>query len=238
MEQTVNDKAILYSHLVKARKVCGLCRGLANPARVSSSTFDSDQIGPWTLWQGNLDAEIMIVGQDWGDVRYFTTNAGHEAPRNPTNETLVKLLDSIRITIAPPTPQDSGGGEVFLTNAILCLKQDGLQGAVHSEWFENCGQHFLRPTIELVQPKILITLGKGAYRTIRTLYDLPQLKFREAITGSFCLREHTMCFPMYHCGRRILNTHRALEQQMKDWARVLPTLQIGSVSTTPDSSGH
>lgn len=234
----MNDKDIHYSQLVKARKVCGLCRGLENPARVSRNTFDSDQIGPWTLWQGNLDAEIMIVGQDWGDVDYFIDNAGHEAARNPTNEMLVKLLASIGIRINPPSPRDTGSGVVFLTNAILCLKQNGLQGAVQPEWFQNCSEHFLKPTINLVRPKILITLGESAYRSICTLYDLPQLKFRDAVAGSFRLSEHITCFPMYHCGRRILNTHRPLEQQLRDWERVFPALQTRSVSTTPESSGH
>jgi DNA polymerase len=27
-------------------------------------------IGPWTQWQGNLNAELMIVGQDWGGTEY------------------------------------------------------------------------------------------------------------------------------------------------------------------------
>ncbi len=216
----MNDKDIQYSQLVKARKGCGLCRGLENPACVSSSIFDSDQIGPWTLWQGNLDAEIMIVGQDWGDVRYFIGNAGHEAARNPTNEMLVKLLASIGVKIDPPSPQDTGGGIVFLTNAILCLKQNGLQGAVQPEWFQNCGEHFLKPTINLVRPKILITLGESAYRAMRDLYGLPKMKFKNAVAKKFHLSEATEYFPMYHCGRRILNTHRPPEQQFKDWARI------------------
>ena len=217
-----------YAYLIAARKTCTLCQGLRNPAQVLDGQYDSNQIGPWTLWQGNLNATIMLVGQDWGDVRYFTTNTGHEAPRNPTNETLVKLLDSIGIPIAPPTPQDDGGGEIFLTNAMLCLKQDGLQGAIHPEWFQNCGRHFLKPTIELVQPKILITLGESAYRVIQDLYSLTKMTFRSAVAEKFRLSETTEYFPMYHCGRRILNTHRNLDQQRKDWERV--ELALNAVS--------
>ncbi len=214
------DKITGYSQLVAARRACSLCQGLENPARVRASQYDSDQIGPWTLWQGNLDAEIMIVGQDWGDVRYFTVNAGHEAARNPTNEMLAKLLASIGIRIAPPSPQDNGSGTLFLTNAILCLKQNGLQGVVQPEWFQNCGEHFLKPTIDLVQPKILITVSEGAYRVIQDLYGLPKMAFKDAVAESFRLNEAMAYFPMYHCGRRVLNTHRHWEQQLQDWTRV------------------
>jgi hypothetical protein len=87
------------------------------------------------LWQGNLNAELVIVGQDWGDTRYFLTNRGREAARNPTNEILVKLLRSIGIEIAAPGAGTSGGGRCFLTNAALRLKQGGLQAKVDPEWF-------------------------------------------------------------------------------------------------------
>jgi hypothetical protein len=29
-----------------------------------------------------------------------------------------------------------------------------------------------------------------------------------------------LCFAMYHCGARILNIHRPLERQLRDWERV------------------
>src|SRR5690349_11426767 len=72
---------------------------------------------------GQPHADLVIVGQDWGDTRYFAANRGRDAARNPTNETLRSLLASIGIEIAPPAGTDAGGGEVFMTNAILCFKQ-------------------------------------------------------------------------------------------------------------------
>jgi hypothetical protein len=58
---------------------------LINPATCKGGIHDSDHIGPWSLWQGNLNGEIVIIGQDWGDARYFIANAGRDAPKNPTN---------------------------------------------------------------------------------------------------------------------------------------------------------
>lgn len=54
--------------LVQKRKQCRLCRGVTN---CSEFPQDSDQIGPWSLWHGDLDADILLVGQDWGDVDLF-----------------------------------------------------------------------------------------------------------------------------------------------------------------------
>ena len=143
-------------------KACSLCSALENPSRCEQGHYDSRHIGPWSQWQGHLNAELMVVGQDWGDTNYFIRNHGLEAQRNPTNNMLRELLGSIGIDVG--SPHDCrNDGRVFLTNAILCLKTTGgLQGNVKKEWFSNCGRAFLRPLIEIVGPKVVVCLGERA----------------------------------------------------------------------------
>ena len=118
------------------------------------------------------------------------------------------------------------GKAIFFTNAILCLKAGGLQSEVHSDGFSNCGKRFLKPTVDIVQPKVLVTLGEHAYKAIAVEYGIALLPFKAAVEteGGFRISEVTTLHPVYHCGRRILNTHRPLEIQLKDWARIGPTL--------------
>ena len=78
------DKGAAYRELVARRKACRQCAGLTNPSVCCGGRFDSGQIGPWTLWQGALDARVLIVGQDWGDTRYFTKWAGRDHPQGST----------------------------------------------------------------------------------------------------------------------------------------------------------
>ena len=214
-----------YAALVQARKACAVCTALMNPAACDGGVYDSDQIGPWSLWQGNLNAKLVVVGQDWGDTRYFFANRGREAARNPTNETLRKLLDSIGIEVAAPGAGTTGGARCFFTNAVLCLKQGGLQAKVDPEWFTSCGNRFLRPTIDLIAPKAVVSLGEWAYRAILAAYGVPRIAFKEAVErpDGFKLAGRSY-FPMYHCGARILNTHRRYQQQQKDWQRVKEVL--------------
>jgi uracil-DNA glycosylase family 4 len=144
------------------------------------------------------------------------------------NETLCKLLESIGFDIERPLPQDSGGGALFLTNAVLCLKREGgMQGATKPKWFMNCAP-FLRRTIEIVRPKVIVTLGEGAYQAIATLYKLKPLPFRGAvdIKDGFELPNGIRLFPVYHCGARILNTHRKLTQQTEDWKKIGRALEL------------
>jgi uracil-DNA glycosylase family 4 len=201
-----------YLTLVHARKECRLCNGLTNPANCVGGFDDGDDIGPWSKWHGNLKAELMVVGQDWGDTNFYAKCHGIEDESNPTNRVLVELIQSIGLDM----------NDVFLTNAILCLKEGGLQAPVKQEWFSNCEGRFLKPTIEIVKPKILVTLGEPAYRSVERLFGLPSCRFRAAVDRPepVKLSNGTMLFAMYHCGARILNTHRPIDEQEKDWLRV------------------
>lgn len=219
-------KVSSYRELVDQRKKCDVCSGLTNLSRLDGGMFDSGHIGQWSLWQGNLDSSLMVVGQDWGDTKCCRDNNGHEPFNNPTNETLRSLLASIGIRIEPPSRHDSGVGTLFFTNAILCLKTGGLQSKVQSDWFSACGRRFLKPLVEIVRPKVLVALSEAAYRAIAIEYGLGLLPFKAAVEteGGFRIGKMTMLHPAYHCGRRILNTHRPLERQLEDWARIGRTI--------------
>lgn len=215
-----------YAELVAARKACHLCSGLTNPADVAGGRFDSEQVGAWSLWQGNLDASIMVVGQDWGDTSYFVRGEGREGPRNPTNLALVELIGIAGVSIGDPGSA-VGRDIAFFTNAILCLKSSdgGLQGQVQPSWFDNCAQ-FLRRQIEIVRPAVVVGLGERAFRTILRGFGLTCRPFRsevEAPSGTV-LPNGSRAFAVYHCGARIRNTHRSMAAQREDWRRLRPFL--------------
>jgi DNA polymerase len=152
-----------YAQLVAARRACRRCAGLTNPADVEGGRLDSDQVGPWSLWQGNLDAAVMVVGQDWGDTRYLLRHAGREGPGNPTN---LRWWNCVARSVYGSRSRGHRSEQVgFFTNAILCLKADGLQAPVCAAWFRNCAP-FLRRQVEIVRPAVVVGLGERAYRSV------------------------------------------------------------------------
>jgi hypothetical protein len=54
------DKQKRYADLVAKRKAFRFMDGLTNPV---DTEFDGDYLEPWSQWQGNLDATIMVIGQ-------------------------------------------------------------------------------------------------------------------------------------------------------------------------------
>jgi DNA polymerase len=220
-----------YDLLVSKRKKCSLCvltahpeEGLTSPATIKDGAFDSDQIGPWSRWQGNLNAEIMVVGQDWGGVKYFNDCQGDDQlSNNPTNVNLHKLLlNQIGKDIKKSDVNDDG--IIFLTNIILCLKQGNLQDPIKKEWLSNCSKHFFKPLVDVVRPKIIIALGSNVSHTILDLYEVAYSKsvsLSQLMESSpFNLTESTDLFPVYHCGAGGVNRNRSLEMQQDDWAKI------------------
>jgi DNA polymerase len=216
-----HPKAARYNALVEARKACHACTGLTNPSVCHGGVFDCDEIGAWSRWQGNVDAELMVIGQDWGDVAWFVREKGRSTNTSKTNTTLVRLLASIGFQIGLPR-ETSDRGSVFLTNALLCLKDGGAQARVWEGWFSNCGTRFLRPTIALVQPKVVVCLGKRAYDAVVKAYGMRPGTFSRAVQAEepTPLTGQISAFAVYHCGARILNTHRKLPAQLGDWQRI------------------
>ena len=214
-------KARTYTRLIADRKACHICCDLKNPADLEGGRFDSEHVGAWSLWQGNLDASLMVVGQDWGDTKYFVQHKGREGPRNPTNLALVKLIAKVGIMIGEPG-SESGRDVAFFTNAILCLKraQGGLQGKVQRAWFDNCAS-FLRRQIEIVHPVVVVGPGEHAYRAILRGFAMECGSFRSEVAAAHgkVLPNGSRAFAVYHCGARIRNTHRPMDMQREDWAR-------------------
>jgi DNA polymerase len=208
--------------------------GLANPSRVAGGRFDADEIGPWTRWAGDLDADLMVVGQDWGDVAYFKANQGLDKPDNPTSVALAELLASVGRPLprmptaaAPLPPGGNRHSRVFLTNALLWLKTGGMQARTPAAWFDADAAARLREQIDLVRPRVVVALGQQAHRAILRAYDLPVPAgpFRAVVDAPDGTPlpggpPGTLLFGVYHCGARVRNTCRSSEQQRRDWTRI------------------
>ena len=162
------------SRLVEERKRCRLCGDLKNPAEVDEGVFDSERIGPYTRWQGNLDARLMVVGRDFAPVERFRALSGWPGESIQTNLSLVRLLAEAGFTIAPPC-SGSSDDQIFFTNAVLCLPSgSAMRTRVRQESFRNCGRRFLRRTIEVVQPRAVAALGMAALDTILEAFERPR----------------------------------------------------------------
>src|SRR5205823_3503763 len=136
--------------------------------RCAGGQYDSNEIGVWSRWQGDLNARVMVVGRDWGDLGSFEHQEGLEIDA-PTNRKLCELLSEAGLHAQLPSYGSTRQGGLFFTNAVLCLKQGNIQDSPPPEDFKNCSK-FLRRQIEIIQPKLVVCLGQIAYQAVLGAY--------------------------------------------------------------------
>jgi DNA polymerase len=203
-----------------ARKACDCCPYLTNASRIEGGRLDCDRIGAYSRWQGNLDAKLVIVGQDFADVDGFLLNRGWAREQVQTNLTLMKLVAEAGVRIDRPR-YGSSDDQLFFTNAILCMKQGGMQAAVSDSCFRECGTRFLRPTIEVVAPRVVVTLGTKSLRAVCWAFNhVPPATLSEAVARPISITNATVLMPLYHPSRTVLNTMRSYDAQRIDWREV------------------
>lgn len=217
----MDSKQTVYDDLVMRRKKCRACDGLCNPGSKDLRNLDSNEIGPWTRLHGDLNASLMVVGQDWGDVNYYVQNSGLDNLNNPTMKNLQLLLNHIGMDVCLTKYGNRDVG-LFLTNAILCLKTGGMQAAINSTWVSNCQSRFLKQQIEIVRPAVVVGLGARAFHAMLQCFGFAKIQLRDAIADKtgIAIVEGVRLFAAYHCGAGTINRNRDLRQQKKDWTRI------------------
>jgi uracil-DNA glycosylase len=231
----VTSKRERYTKLVDDRRSCRKCVAVVNPSACAGGKHDATaHIGPWSDWQGNLDADTMVVGQEWGGTDNYERQCGRDRDGDPTNDNLVTLMASIGVALPPPSAMQgtTENGVFFFTNGVLCLRQgsatnrtDGKKGApknaLSKDVFSNCAQTFLRAQIELVEPRFVLILGLLAWNGVMEAFSLPtRSTLKEAFQrGHLSLNKNTIAFPLFHCGSK-LHLNRPLLLQIEDWKKM------------------
>jgi len=220
---TVNTKQSRYMHLVQARKACPLCKGcLVNASQIAGGRYDLNEIGPYSIWQGNLDSKILVVAQDFSDVAGFGKYFGRAGADVMTNRNLQRLLDSAGVKIAAPTRHTSDD-VLFFTNAVLCMKsgaEGGRQQDIPRRCFKNCSV-FLRETIEIVAPSLVVTLGAKALDAVRFAFSANGNRpLREVVGQVELLTQGISLIPMYHPNLTVINTKRNFDKMTTDWLEI------------------
>lgn len=215
------NKQAEYDLLVQERKQFQFADGLYNPSHIEGGIYDQgNHLGPWSVWQGNLDAKILVIGQDWCDIDCYLKSQGKDSDDNPTNRNLARLFNCLNIDVGSPS-KPNATAPAFFTNAILGMKKEGkMSGRVKASWVRESTENFLLPLLHILNPKIVITLGTVAYRAVAYIYPLPKKRLQELVDNNpIQLNETMRLYAMFHCGALGL-ANRPFGIQEQDWQKI------------------
>ncbi|HYK21025.1 MAG TPA: uracil-DNA glycosylase family protein, partial [Pyrinomonadaceae bacterium] len=106
--------------------------------------------------------------------------------------------------------------QIFITSAALCnpRSDSGANRRPTQKELANCSE-FLQRTIELVDPRVIVTLGSVALEALKRIqYHELNLKDSAAQIHSWHDRK---LVPIYHPSPQVLASHRREAEQLRDY---------------------
>lgn len=217
-----SEKRYNYQELVLKRKKSRKCDAFGFKNQSDFPDFDTNEIGNFSTWANDLDADIVIVGQDYCNTEIFKRDHGKiqlgplDDPEilkqwdTATNFYLWKLLKSIGRDIGVPKDGKTKKNGIFLTNVVVDLKDGVMNASIPQKVYNYSGEDYLRPLVKIINPRMVIALGTGASRSLLNLYkdDHAENKFYKSKPfgdifnhGYFSTGNGKMrLFPVYHPG--------------------------------------
>lgn len=212
-KKSLEPKQAQFMKLVSEASSCVRCPTMCDRAAVLSEL------------NGSIDVRVMFIGEAPGRKGADRTRipfSGDQSGRN-----FDRFLDSIGLKRS----------EIFITSAALCnpRSESGANRKPTASELRNCSG-FLRRTIELVDPAVVVTLGGVALEALKLIEDHEfTLKNDAARARRWNGR---VLIPLYHPSPQVLITSRDERAQMKDYRVVVRAVDHQAGPFNPQTVKH
>jgi DNA polymerase len=180
----------------------------------------------WTDWYNRLDSKIMIIGQDWGPFIDMQKLNSQYTKNEDTWDNLIEQEKSNTKKLLTQYIIESSNGkvnslnEIYITNAIMCARNGNNYRGDNIDLKKstfNCRQ-YLKKQIEIVNPKVLLTLG---YYPLKALSDIYNFKIENTLKSTIesmptIKLGDIIIIPLYHPVAQIKKQEQ-LEQYNRIW---------------------
>ena len=113
---------------------------------------------------------------------------------------------------------------IFITSAALCnpRTESGANRKPTQKELSNCSD-FLRRTIALIDPKVIVTLGSVALEALKRI-QYHELNLKDSAAQIHSWQDRTLV-PIYHPSPQVLASHRREAQQLLDYRVVAQAIK-------------
>ena len=186
------QKAQLFKELIADAASCTQCPAMCGRSAVLSELNGSPQ------------ARVMFIGEAPGRKGADRTRIPFSGDQSGAN--FDRYLSSINLTRE----------EIFITSAALCnpRAESGANRRPTQKELANCST-FLRRTIAVVDPRVIVTLGSVALEALRRI-QYHELSLKQSAAQIQSWNERVLV-PIYHPSPQVLASHRREGEQLQDY---------------------
>lgn len=144
--------------------------------------WDFDFLVPWTKSACDLDAQLMIVGQDWASEEFLRKHnsiqkradrkeTGQDAWLQTNKKLKVLLKNHFALEFA----------NTYATDVSVFIKPGKMSGDVPMSDLLYCAKKYTLPQIAIVQPRVVLCLGAKTFNSVRAaIPERQRMKWSEA----------------------------------------------------------
>ncbi len=186
------SKQVQFKRMVAEAAECTRCPAMCERSAVLSEL------------NGSVAARIMFIGEAPGRKGADQTRVPFSGDQSGKN--FDRFLASIGL----------GREHIFITSAALCnpRTESGANRKPSRVELKNCSQ-FLRRTLEVVDPSLVVTLGSVALEALRSI-EPHVLNLKEAAARIHRWQGRVLV-PIYHPSPQVLASHRREAEQLRDY---------------------
>ena len=196
-------KNYLFQELVDEAATCTRCPAMCGRSAVLSNL------------NGSPNARIMFIGEAPGRKGADRTRMPFSGDQSGAN--FDRFLGSIGLTRE----------QIFITSAALCNPRadSGANRKPTQKELTNCSA-FLRRTIELIDPRVIVTLGSVALEALKRI-QYHELNLKESAAQIHDWQDRVLV-PIYHPSPQVLASHRREAAQLRDYQVVAEAVRMSS----------
>jgi len=196
-------KDYLFQKLVAEAASCTRCPAMCGRSAVLSKL------------NGSTNARIMFIGEAPGRKGADRTRVPFSGDQSGAN--FDRFLGSIGLTRA----------QIFITSAALCNPRtdSGANRKPTQKELTNCSE-FLRRTIELIDPRVIVTLGSVALEALKRI-QYHELTLKDSAAQIHGWHDRVLV-PIYHPSPQVLASHRREAAQLQDYQVVARAVRMNS----------
>ena len=192
----------MFEELVSEASACTRCPNMCGRRAVLSEL------------NGSPGARVMFIGEAPGRKGADRTRVPFSGDQSGAN--FDRYLSSIGLTRK----------EIFITSAALCnpRSESGANRKPTQKELQNCSE-FLRRTIEVVDPRVIVTLGSVALEALKRI-QYHELNLKDSAAHIHSWNERVLV-PVYHPSPQVLASHRREAEQLQDYKIVAKAVENG-----------
>lgn len=213
-----------FKSLVTDLGKCDKCLHLYDKSLINFYSSDMALSIPsiWTDWLNHLDADVMIIGQDWGPYkdmellykRYVNGEKWVDLINEEKSLTKKNLFKFLKMT-----NKEMDESKIFITNAIMCARSGtNYRGDNINLKYSACAcSNYLKRQIEIVKPKVIVTLGYYPLLALSNIFGFTvESNLTKTIEKNPVIKvDNYIIVPAFHPAAQI-----SLERQTKQYKKI------------------